>query len=244
MSESVVCFLNSCGWLLIELLRNMHSNTPTQNWQCIHLSRGGVSRESVLGNLLFPGAERTIQTLLAAWTDSNKRERERRTERECVAVRGAYIGDVYRQWSILGLRVAGLIRARAPVSPLASAILRLSVLVSNPTGKTLFSILSLILIFESLNSLRFEVSWETFWFCKRAWKAFFLLCLFTLFLFVSICTHVYLCVFVCMTSCLCVSLHLCLCHRGSTTWPTRPPAPPPPQGVCPESWEQTGRDGS
>lgn len=30
--------------------------------------------------------------------------------------------------------------------------------------------------------------------------------------------------------------------RGSIA--PEPPAAPPPQGVCPESWEQTGRDGS
>ena len=142
------------------------------------------------------------------------REGGRERERECVAVRGVYIGDVNRQWSILGLRVTGLIRARAPVSLLTSAILRLCVahpqqLCRQGTPLCL--------------QIRFKVD---FWVCTLSnlspwllgtffwWPQWLSLTL------RSLCVHLCLCVCVC---CVCVPPLVCLCHRRSTA-----PDPPPP----------------
>lgn len=203
----------------------MLSVTQKLDCQCNQLS-GGVSRYPALGNLLFPEAERRTQTLLAAWADTTKRESKRRSERECVAVRGAYIGHVHRQWTILGLRVTDLIRPKAPVSLWASAILRLPVFVSNHTGKTL-STLSLIFIFKSLNFPRFEVCYEHLSHSSEQ------LCLS---LSPSVCIYLHIFVFVCDHMPVCVPPLVFVWQRFNSTWPTLPPAPPPFQGARPESW--------
>lgn len=168
--------------------------------------------------------------MLAAWTDKTERERGR-GERECVGVRGAYIGDVNRQWSILGLRVTGLIRARAPVSLLASAILRLSVSVSNPKGKILFYILDLMLIFESLNYLRCEVGWEHFWFWPRVWRSTFC-CVSALSFCLCLSARVYLCAW--LHACVCSSI--CVCVTEVQQHLTHPPTSTSTTPGC-LSWE-------
>ena len=118
---------NSCGWLLIKLLLHMKKHTHNQRTGSL-ISLVGVfsgNRRWVIYCFLFQAKHFTTETrttlaykdwlqIIGCWQHVLIVLREGKREKECVAVRGDYIGDVNRQWSILGLRVTGLIRGQGP----------------------------------------------------------------------------------------------------------------------------------